>query len=90
MSEKIFALHHFLTPKNCILEAIESKCLYISIYVLKKGFFQRRSKVLFGGGWNGGRLNNFLKAAHCLGLAKCFACFAIFILIEIFENLSIF
>ena len=85
MSEKIFALHHFLTPKNCILEAIESKCLYISIYLLKKGFFQRRSKVLFGGdggggGWNGGRLNNFLKAARCLGLAKCFVFFVLHVL----------
>ena len=35
---KIFALHHFLTPMNCILEALSSKCLYISLYLLKRIF----------------------------------------------------
>ena len=62
VSEKIFALHHFLTSKNCILEA---RC--------KQMLFPRHSRVLSGG--SGGRLNNFLKAARCLGLAKCFTIF---------------
>ena len=38
VSEKIFVLHPLLTPKNYILEAFERKCLYISIYLLKKSF----------------------------------------------------
>ena len=33
--KKTFALHHFLTPKNCILE---SKCLYIFAYLGKEAF----------------------------------------------------
>ena len=46
--------------------------LYIS---LRKILFQRRSKILSGdmGGW--GRMNNFLKAACCLTLVKCFTIF---------------
>ena len=46
--------------------------LYIS---LTKFLFHRRSKVLSGGRWDGGRLNNFFKAVRCLGLAKCFTIF---------------
>ena len=49
--------------------------------------FQRRSKILFGGEWVGGRRNNFLKADRCLGLIKCFR---IFIFIKFFENLTFF
>ena len=38
-----FALHHFLTPKNCILflKDFESKCLYISLYLRKKIFVSK-------------------------------------------------
>ena len=43
MSEKAFALHHFLIPKNCILEALCKEmsvylciCLNISVYLRKK------------------------------------------------------
>ena len=42
-------------------------CIFLYIYV-RKYMFQRRSKILYGWGWFGGRLNNFLKAAHCLCL----------------------
>ena len=41
--------------------------LYISV---RKLLFQRRRKILSGGARIGGRLNNFLKAAHYLGLIK--------------------
>ena len=44
--------------------------LYIS---LRKFLFQRHSKVLPGGRWDGERLSNFFKVTRCLGLAKCFA-----------------
>ena len=40
-SEKIFALHRFLMPENCILQGLklfESKCLYISVYPRKRCF----------------------------------------------------
>ena len=46
--------------------------LYIS---LRTFLFQRRSKVSSGKGWDGGRLNNFLKAACCMGLLKYFTIF---------------
>ena len=66
--EKTFALHHFWTPKNCILEALwkqMSVCFCISARIF---LFQRRSKILSGEEWIEGRLNNFLKAACGLGL----------------------
>ena len=43
--------------------------------------FQRRKKLVSGGSGGGGGdgggggLNNFLKAARCLGLLKCFKIF---------------
>ena len=40
--EKTFALHHFLTPKNYILEVLWNQ-MYISV---RKFLFQRRSKIL--------------------------------------------
>ena len=89
VSEKIFVLHHFLTPKNYILETLW-KQMSVSIYLLKKNCFRdvvRFVLVVEGERWDGGRLNKFLKAVHCSGLAKCFT---IFILIGIFENLTIF
>ena len=46
--------------------------LYIS---LKKILFQRCSKILSDGMGDWGRLNNFLKAARCLDLVKCFTIF---------------
>ena len=78
VSEKIFALHHFLTLKNCILQVLWStlhswsKYLYSFIYLLKKFFFERRSK------WRVGRkrLSSLWKTeAFCLGLAKWFTIF---------------
>ena len=61
-------------------------CIFVYIS-LRKCLFQRDSKVLSGGGWVWGRLNNFLKAACCLGLANVLQ---FFILIEIFDNSAIF
>ena len=60
-----------------ILKANVGIYLFISLIL-----FQRRSKILSSGegggdGWLGGRLNNFLRVAHCLGLAKCFRIFHI-------------
>ena len=49
--------------------------VYISVYLLKKMFFQRRSKILAGGMRSGWRLSNFLRAACCLDLVKCFTIF---------------
>ena len=66
---------------------VSGKCLYISVYLSKKILFQRLSKILSSGMGEWGRQNNFLKAACCLGLVKCFT---IFISIEFFWNLTIF
>ena len=38
VSEKTFALHHFWTPKNCILMHFKCKCLYISVYIRQNIF----------------------------------------------------
>ena len=46
--------------------------LYISV---RKCLLQRRSKILYGWRLVVGRLNNFLKAAHCFCLVKCFIIF---------------
>ena len=62
-------------PRTAFLTQIESNCLYISIYLLRTFLFQRLSKILSGKEWDGGRLNNFLKAVGCLGLAKYFTNF---------------
>ena len=50
-------------------------CIFLCISQ-RKVFFQRRSKILSGGmgGW-GDWMNNFLKAARCLALVKCFTIF---------------
>ena len=84
---KDICTQYFLTPKNCTLEALwketsvyffMSLSLYflISLYFFIKFLLQTRSKFLSGGGWDwGGRLNNFLKAARCLGFAHCFTIF---------------
>ena len=55
-----------------ILKANVCIFLYIS---LRKFLFQRLSKILSGGMGGWWRLNNFLKAARCLGLVKCFTIF---------------
>ena len=55
-----------------ILKANDRIFLYISV---RKDLFQRRSKILSDGWWNGGRLNNFLKVSRCLDLVKCFTIF---------------
>ena len=72
VSERIFALHHFLTAKNCILEKLWKQ---ISIYLLKKILFPRCRKVLSDGGQDGGRLNKFFRAFRTLGLPEYFTIF---------------
>ena len=79
-SEKAFALHHFLTPKNCIIEALWKQCLYISVHLRKKMFVSETQWSFIwswgrGGELVGERLNNFLKATCCLSLVKCFTIF---------------
>ena len=64
-----------LHPRAAFFKHFESKCLYISVYLLKKMFFQRRSKILAGGMRGGWRLSNLLKAACFLDLVKCFKIF---------------
>ena len=49
-------------------------CIFLYISV-RKFLFQRRSKILPGGIGGGWRLNNCLKAAHCLDIVKCFTLF---------------
>ena len=49
-------------------------CIFLHIS-LRKFLFQRLSKILSGGMGGWWRLNNFLKAARCLGLVKCFTIF---------------
>ena len=39
----------FWRPRTAVLKHFESKCLYISIYSLRKFLFQKRNKVLSGG-----------------------------------------
>ena len=78
VSEKKFALHHFLAPKNYILEALwKQMSVYFSISPSENLCSKDIVRFYFmGGGLGGGRrLNNFLKAAHCLGLVKCFSIF---------------
>ena len=55
MSQKIFALHHFLKPKNYILEALWKQMSVYFYIPFKKFCFQKRSNVLAGGGGMGGR-----------------------------------
>ena len=61
--KKSFAMDHFLTPKNCILEALGKQ---MSFYSCKYPLFSEK--------WDGG-LNNLLKTSCCLGLVKCFKIF---------------
>ena len=58
--------------RTLLSKHFESIFLYISG---KKISFQSHSKILSDWGGFGGRLNNFHKAACCLGLVKCFTIF---------------
>ena len=49
-------------------------CMFLCISV-RKFLFQRYNKVFSGAGVGWGRLNDFIKAARCLGLAKSFTIF---------------
>ena len=62
VSEKTFGLH------------FESKCLYISLYLCKNIFVPETWEAFIW--WsNGGRLNHFHKAVHCLCFVKYFKIF---------------
>ena len=84
VTEITFALDHFLTPKNRILEALwKQMSVYFSV-----------RKILLGGGEGGswGRLNNFFfKAARCLGIAKCLTILEIqpFLIIAILPTIAL-
>ena len=80
VSEKAFTLHHFLTPKKCILKALWEKRKENFCFTDEVRFY------LIRGGLEG-RLNNILKTAHCLGLVNFFQ---FFVLIGIFGNSTIF
>ena len=78
VSEKKFALHHFLAPKNYILEALwKQMSVYFSISPSENLCSKDIVRFYYmGGGLGGGRrLNNFLKATRCFGLVKCFSIF---------------
>ena len=65
----------FLDAQNCIPEAFWKRMIVYLYISVRKDLFQRRSKILSDGWWNGGRLNNFLKVSRCLDLVKCFTIF---------------
>ena len=63
----------FWRSRTTSLKHFKSK---MSVYIsLSKFLFQRRSKILPGGMGDWGSLNNFFKAARCLGALKCFPIF---------------
>ena len=77
-------------PRTAFLKPFESKCLYISIYLLKKIYFP--DIVMFylvggGGGCMGEDWINFLRRFAVWILQNVLQ---FFILIEIFENSTIF
>ena len=49
----------------------ESKCVCISVYLLEKIIVPKTQDFIWCDEGCGNKLNNFLKAAHCLGLIKC-------------------
>ena len=57
-------------PKEAFSKHLETKCLYVPVYLRRKILFQRRRKLLSGEG-----MNYCLKATHCLELGKCFEIF---------------
>ena len=51
VSEKNICTPPFFDAQKCILEALESKCPFISVYIRKK----RHCKILSDGSWVGGK-----------------------------------
>ena len=72
VSEKTFALHHLLTPKNCILETLWKK---ISVYfcICLSENFCSWDAVRFYLVWRGRMIS--LRTTRCLSLIKCFTIF---------------
>ena len=67
----------FWWSKSAFLKHFQTNFCIFPYTSVRKFLFQRRSKILSDGRWVGGwgRLNNFLKAARCLGLVKYFTIF---------------
>ena len=85
---KIFVQHHFLTPKNCILEANWKQMSVLFLYIsLRKFLFQRRGKVLSGEGWDGG---GWIISLRQLAVWTLQNILQFFVLIDIFDNSTIF
>ena len=83
VSERIFALHHFVTPKNCILETLWKQ---MPVYLIYFNSFQDVVMCyLVGVGW--GKTINFLRQYAVWALQNVLQ---FFILIEIFDSLTIF
>ena len=60
LSEKNIVLHHFLTPRNCILEALwKQMSVYFCISLYVRTFCSREVIRFSWCGWVWGRLNNF-------------------------------
>ena len=73
---KSICIAPFLGTRELHSRSTLSENDFIFLYIsLIKFLFQRRSKVLSSRGWDGRRLNNFLKATRCLALTKCFTFF---------------
>ena len=73
VSEKTFELQHFMTL--AFWKHFESKCVCISVYLLEKIIVPRTQDFIWCDEGCGGKLDNFLKTAHCLGLIKCWTIF---------------
>ena len=69
-------------PKEAFSKHLETKCLYVPVYLRRKILFQRRRKLLSGEG-----MNYCLKAIMFCNLENVLK---FLILIEIFGNLTIF
>ena len=84
VSERIFALHHFLTPKNCILEALWKQ---MPVYLIYFNSFRDVVMCYLVEGGIGEDWINFLRQFAVWALQNVLQ---FFILIEIFDNLTIF
>ena len=87
-SQNFFCIYKFSSKKVsiwcqkniCAALILETLWKKTSVYFCissfqRKSLFQRCSMILYGWGWIRGRLNNFLKTAHCVRLVKCLIVF---------------
>ena len=72
VSDKTLALHHFYAQQKVHFQSTWKANVYVLLQIsIRKFLLQRHKKFLFGG-WG---LNDFLKAACCFYLIKCFKFF---------------